>query len=79
MEILCMLPKKDNKPKVVEVPEDFAKLIKKHPEVEKTFYSMPYSHKKEYIRWIEDAKREETRKRRMQKSIEMMRDKTNNL
>jgi len=70
-----MLPKKDTKPKVVDVPEEFVKLLLKHPEAREIFYSMSYSHKKEYVRWIEDAKREETRKKRMQKAIKMIQNK----
>jgi uncharacterized protein YdeI (YjbR/CyaY-like superfamily) len=33
---------------------------------------MSYTHRKEYIRWIEDAKKEETRERRKIKMIEML-------
>jgi uncharacterized protein YdeI (YjbR/CyaY-like superfamily) len=33
---------------------------------------MSYTHKKEYIRWIEDAKKKETRDRRKIKMIEML-------
>ena len=51
---------------------DFAKPILKHirklvhaacPDVEETIFS--YSHKKEYVQWIAEAKSEETRKRRL--------------
>ena len=66
---------RDNEPTTVEIPQDFAKLLDQHPPAKKLFDAMSYSHKKEYIRWIEDAKKEETRKRRMQKSIEMIQDK----
>ena len=36
------------------------------------FDSLAYSHKKEYINWIESAKKEETRLNRIEKSIEML-------
>jgi hypothetical protein len=67
--------KEDTKPRIVEVPEDFAELLKKHPEAEKLFDAMSYTHRKEYVSGIEGAKREETRKRRLQKSIDMILDK----
>lgn len=67
--------KEDTKPRIVEVPEDFAELLKIHPEAGKLFDAMSYTHRKEYVGWIEGAKREETRKRRLQKSIGMMLDK----
>ncbi len=36
------------------------------------FESLAYSHRKEYIRWIETAKREETRKSRIEKAVIML-------
>jgi hypothetical protein len=64
--------KEDTEPRIVEVPEDFAELLNKHPKAKELYDSMSYTHKKEYVSWIEEAKREETRKRRLQKSIEMI-------
>jgi uncharacterized protein YdeI (YjbR/CyaY-like superfamily) len=37
-------------------------------------HSYGYTHRKEYARWIEDAKREETRQRRLEKALEMLRE-----
>jgi hypothetical protein len=70
--------KQDIKPRIVEVPKDFAELLDKHLKAKKSFDTMSYTHKKEYISWIEDAKREETRKRRMKKSIGRILDKSKN-
>lgn len=36
--------------------------------------AMPPSHKREYIEWIADAAKEETRKRRIAKALEMIRE-----
>ena len=38
------------------------------------YEKMSYTHRKEYIRWIEEAKKEETRERRKIKMIEMILD-----
>jgi uncharacterized protein YdeI (YjbR/CyaY-like superfamily) len=38
-----------------------------------SFQVLSYSHRKEYCRWITEAKREETRHSRLQKSVEMLR------
>src|SRR5215204_3856746 len=35
------------------------------PAVRNTFNGLSYTHRKEYVRWIEEAKREETRTRRI--------------
>jgi uncharacterized protein YdeI (YjbR/CyaY-like superfamily) len=39
------------------------------------FESLSYTHRKEYCRWIREAKKEETRARRLEKAVEMLRDK----
>ena len=51
---------------------EFEKLLKKE-KVWPAFDKLRYSHKKEYIRWISGAKREETRASRLAKSVEMLR------
>lgn len=40
-----------------------------------SFNNLSYSHKKEYILWIKEAKKEETRIRRVEKMIRILRDK----
>lgn len=64
----------DNEPRVVEVPEDFEKLLKNDKPVWKTFSDFAYTHKKEYVRWIEEAKKVETRERRLIKAFEMIKE-----
>ena len=63
---------KDESERTVEVPAEFEKLLKKE-KVWPAFDKLSYSHKKEYIRWISGAKREETRANRLAKSVEMLR------
>jgi len=58
----------ETKDKTVIVPADFKKLLSKN-KVLPYFESMSYSHKKEWIMWINDAKKEETRMKRMDKAI----------
>jgi uncharacterized protein DUF1905/bacteriocin resistance YdeI/OmpD-like protein len=63
---------KDEAERTVEVPAEFEKLMKKE-KVWTAFDKLSYSHKKEYVRWINEAKREETRANRLAKSVEMLR------
>ena len=63
----------DTEPREVQVPEDFQKLLEEHPEAEGLFARLSYTHQKEYVLWIEEAKREETRKARMAKAINLLR------
>jgi hypothetical protein len=39
-----------------------------------TFEKLSYTHRKEYCRWIAEAKKEETRSSRIAKAIEMLRE-----
>lgn len=56
----------------IEVPDYFLKALKKNKEALKTFEAFNNSHKKEYVEWITEAKKEETRISRMEKAIEML-------
>lgn len=62
----------DTEPRIVAVPEDFQQALDKDPKVKKLFDKFSYSHKKEYVEWIEGAKKQETRENRMKKAIEMI-------
>ena len=54
------------------VPDYFTKALKKDKKAQQTFDAFPYSHKKEYLQWITEAKTEETRNKRIGIAIEMM-------
>lgn len=57
----------DDNPREVEVPEDMQAELNKEPKAKEMFEKMAYSHKKEYVRWITDAKKIETRMDRLSK------------
>jgi uncharacterized protein YdeI (YjbR/CyaY-like superfamily) len=58
--------------KELVVPDYFRAALKKSKKALATFESFSYSHKKEYVEWITEAKTEETRQRRMGTAIEWM-------
>jgi bifunctional DNA-binding transcriptional regulator/antitoxin component of YhaV-PrlF toxin-antitoxin module len=62
---------KDEEIRSVEVPAQFEKLIKKEGLLP-VFKKLSYTHRKEYCRWITEAKMDETRSRRLEKAIEML-------
>jgi bifunctional DNA-binding transcriptional regulator/antitoxin component of YhaV-PrlF toxin-antitoxin module len=65
---------KDDTPRVVEVPEEFEKRLEKEKLL--TFFeALSNTHRKEYVRWITEAKKEETRRARFEKAIEMLKKK----
>lgn len=58
--------------KEIKVPDYFMKALTKNKKAGATFEAFAYSHKKEYIQWITEAKTEATRDKRMLQAIEMM-------
>jgi len=64
----------DKEERVVEVAEDIVSVFNENPEAKTLFDKMSYTHKKEYIRWIEEAKKPETRENRKIKMIQMILD-----
>ena len=65
----------DVAPRRVQVPEDFQQALDAHPAAKAAFKKMSYTHQKEYVRAILEAKRESTRRDRIAKTIEMLRAK----
>ncbi len=62
----------DVEPRVVEVPPDLMKEFKQDKAAKASYDKLSYSHQKEYVKWIEEAKKEETRRSRILKTIEML-------
>ncbi|HTF67142.1 MAG TPA: YdeI/OmpD-associated family protein [Edaphobacter sp.] len=62
---------KDEAPRVLEIPASFEAAMKKEG-VLATFEKLSYTHRKEYCRWITEAKKEETQSARLTKSIAML-------
>lgn len=62
----------DKEERIVIVPDDVQELLNQNEKAKILYDKMSYTHKKEYIRWIEEAKKEETRDRRKIKMIAML-------
>ena len=62
----------DTAPREVEVPEALAAALAARPDAAAAFERMAFTHRKEYARWVAEAKREETRERRVQQAVEMI-------
>jgi antitoxin component of MazEF toxin-antitoxin module len=63
----------DTAPREVEVPQALADALAADDEAREAFDRLAYTHRKEYARWIEEAKRDETRRRRLAQALEMLR------
>jgi hypothetical protein len=56
----------------VEVPQDLLEEMEKNPSAQAFFERLSYTHQKEYVNWITEAKRVETRQKRIQQTIDML-------
>ena len=70
-EMITVTMEKDTAPRVVAVPDDFAQALEKAG-LRNVFSKMSYTHQKEYVNAITEAKREETRTRRIKKAVEQL-------
>lgn len=66
------LPKKKNNAESREltIPEDLAEALGKNKKAKLVFDQLAPSHKKEYVMWINEAKRESTRIKRIETTVE---------
>ena len=64
----------DQAERTVDVPDDFAAALKK-AKLRDAFDALAFTHRKEHVRAIEEAKKPETRTRRIDKAIDMLRQK----
>ena len=62
----------DEEPRVIEIPAELKKAFKVDKEAKTSFDKLSYTHRREYVMWINEAKREETRQNRIVKAIEML-------
>ena len=61
--------------RVIEAPPDLAKALSRNKTAKSAWDAFAYSHKKAYVDWVTSAKRDETRKRRIDKAVAMMAEK----
>ena len=64
----------DAEKRTVELPEALAAALAGDAKAKAGFDGLAYSHRKEYARWIGEAKKEETRQRRVAKALKMLRE-----
>ena len=67
-EVTIML-ESDTEPRVVEIPDQLQKAFKAEKEAKARFEELSYTHQKEYVSWINEARKEETRQSRIVKTI----------
>jgi Bacteriocin-protection, YdeI or OmpD-Associated/Domain of unknown function (DUF1905) len=63
----------DDEPRTVDVPPALRRALNDHAEAKAAFERLAYTHRKKFAQWVADAKRDETRRRRVDKTVEMLR------
>jgi hypothetical protein len=72
-ETVSIVIVRDTSVRSVEVPSDFGRAMST-AKVRSRFDELSYTHRKEYCRWITDAKREQTRQTRIANAVRMLKD-----
>jgi uncharacterized protein YdeI (YjbR/CyaY-like superfamily) len=63
----------DTAPRDVVVPADFADALAQDQRAQAFFQGLAYSHRKEWVRWIDSAKKPETRTSRLAAAVDALR------
>jgi hypothetical protein len=62
----------DDQPREVDVPDALAAALNADPAARAIYDGLAFTHRKEFAVWVTEAKREETRDRRVAKALEML-------
>jgi hypothetical protein len=65
---------RDDEPRQVEVPPALEARLEADEVAKQAFEKLSFTHRREYAGWIAEAKKDETRERRADKAIEMLRE-----
>jgi hypothetical protein len=63
----------DSTTRDVDVPEALAAALAADPTSQAAFERLAFTHRKEFARWVDEAKRDDTRQRRVEAALEMIR------
>lgn len=66
----------DTEPRTVAIPQDLQRAFESEPLAQGNFGRLAYSHQKETVQWIEEAKRAETRQKRIAATIARLKEGT---
>ena len=64
----------DTEPRTVRVPDDLQAALRADERAAEAFTAMSFTHRREYVDWVEEAKRPETRARRITATVERVRE-----
>ncbi len=62
----------DPAPREITVPDDLAAALAQNGRAQQFFDALAFSHRKEWVRWVEEAKKADTRSSRISKAVEAL-------
>ena len=68
------IPKRKVKKRRLVIPDYFLKALEKNKQAKAAFESFSQSHQREYVEWLAEAKRDETRQRRLETTLQLLKD-----
>lgn len=71
-ETVPVVMERDDEPRVINPPADFARALKGNKEAQATWDKLSFTHRREHVEHIEEAKKPETRARRIDKSVTLL-------
>ena len=63
---------RDDAPRTVTIPPELEAALASSPDEAARYAEASYTHRKEFARWVAEAKRQETRDRRAAKAVDML-------
>lgn len=75
-ETVKVIMELDTGARTVRVPPDLKKALAKDKRARTVFEGLSYTHKKDFVQWVEETKKQETRTKRISKTLEMLKRKT---
>ncbi len=63
---------RDDDERTVQLPPELKKAFAKNKSAQGNWEKLSFTHKKEMAKWIEEAKRQETRERRLAKVVQVL-------
>jgi len=76
-EVLDVVVENDEAPREVEVPPELTKALKRNRAARAVWDGLSFSHRREYVGYIIEAKKEETRARRVERTIQALTERAN--
>jgi hypothetical protein len=71
-ETISVVLERDTAERVIKPPTDFSRALKADKDAKASWDKLSFTHQREYVEAIEDAKKPETRQRRIEKSVAMI-------